>query len=330
MADRYEGLKPEIADKLKRYENVYFIWDKPVPFCDTLSVYPVTMTDYEMFLFCSSCFTLNRKDDPVGLTKSNLGYLFYKMQLPRNENNPEEDGPTWSYKFQKLCEIIFHIQNGLKCKECGQVVSYQSPEFAKFLADTQTFVQNMREEEITNDTDSPKLVCSKCQKTDFIEMVKIVVDPKTKKEVLFVDGQCITSQDFDLLRQLVLYQNFPKYSDDSWVDKKLREDHEERQKLLQKTQGNVHASLEKKMVSLSIATSYSLEQIYQMSMRKFTMALESIDDLINYKIMKTAAMSGFVKLEKGQTIEHWIYKKETGEYDHYQDLESVKAEVKSL
>ena len=69
-------------------------------------------------------------------------------------------------------------------------------------------------------------------------------------------------------------------------------------------QNKLGASVERKMVCLSIATNYTFEQIYNMSIRKFMMALNIVDDLINYKIMKTATMSGFVSLPKGQTIEH--------------------------
>ena len=100
--------------------------------------------------------------------------------------------------------------------------------------------------------------------------------------------------------------------------------------ILQQNQGDLRATLEKKVVCLSVATSYPLEYIYGMTMRKFTMALGTADDLINYKIMKTATMSGFIKLEKGQTIEHWIYKKEKDEYGYLQDVDDVKSRVNNL
>ena len=61
------------------------------------------------------------------------------------------------------------------------------------------------------------------------------------------------------------------------------------------------------------------------------MALNIVDDLINYKIMKTAAMSGFVSLPKGQTIEHWIYKEEKDMYgDSYKSKDELDSQVSSL
>lgn len=87
---------------------------------------------------------------------------------------------------------------------------------------------------------------------------------------------------------------------------------------------NLSATLEKKVVCLSIATNYTFEQIFNMTIRKFTMALATVDDLINYKIMKSATMSGFVKLEKGQNIEHWIYKEDKDMYGDYKDADSAQ------
>ena len=122
----------------------------------------------------------------------------------------------------------------------------------------------------------------------------------------------------------MLYENFYDYADDSWVDPSLKKDHDERLRLEQQ-KNDLHASIEKKVVCLSIATHYSFAEIYDMSIRKFSLALATVDDLINYKIMKQSVMSGFVSLPKGQTIEHWIYKPNKDMYgDAYKTLDAVK------
>lgn len=211
-ADRYEGLKPEIAEKLKRYENDYFRWDKPVPFCG-LMVYPAKITEYEVFSSCSSVFTINRKDDHIGITMTNLDYLNYKMQNKKDEKSKEE-AAILSYSFQKICEIIFHIKNGLKCQKCGHVMSYDSKEFSQYLSDLQDMAVKIQKGD-TEDAVAPQLKCPSCEEEKFTEMIKIIVDPNTKKSSLLIDGHIITSRDFDLLRQIVLYQNFPDYADDS-------------------------------------------------------------------------------------------------------------------
>jgi len=101
--------------------------------------------------------------------------------------------------------------------------------------------------------------------------------------------------------------------------------------LQQKAGADVQASTERKMVCLSIATNYKLEEIYEMSVRKFTIALGAVEDLINYKIMKTALMSGFVKMSKDNKIEHWIYKKPVDIYgDSYKDAEQTQSSLSNL
>ena len=87
---------------------------------------------------------------------------------------------------------------------------------------------------------------------------------------------------------------------------------------------DLHATIEKRVVCLSIATHYSFDEIFSMPIRKFNLALSTVDDLINYKIMKQSVMSGFVSLPKGQTIEHWIYKPNKDMYGDYKSVDEVK------
>jgi hypothetical protein len=158
-------------------------------------------------------------------------------------------------------------------------------------------------------------------------MMKFVEDPETKKHTLYIDGQQISSKDFDRLRYIVLYQNFPDYQDDSWVDPAIKADYEERMKL-ERAKNDVHATIEKKIVCLAITTSFSLEYIYDMSIRKFTMALATVDDLINYKIMKTASLSGFVQWPKDKPIDYWIYKPYRDMYgENYKSLDEASKGV---
>ncbi len=67
-----------------------------------------------------------------------------------------------------------------------------------------------------------------------------------------------------------------------------------------------------------------------MPIRKFTMALSTVDDLINYKIMRTAVSSGFVSLPDGKKIEHWIYKPIKDMYGEYKSMDEATAEANNL
>ncbi len=318
---KYGQLKPDLVSMLKSYDYDYFREDKPVPFCGLL-IYPAQVREYEVFSSCCGCLTLNKNDDPKGIALSHLDYLIYKMQIRENG-----EGAQWSYRLQKLFEIIFHIDNGLKCKKCGHVIRYDDEVFVNFRSQLNEFVKNPKK---ATEGDVPKLVCPDCQGAEFIEMIKIVQDPTSKKYSFLVDGHAITNKEFTKLRQIVLYQNYPDYVDDSWVDPEVKRDHDEKMRLEQQ-KNDLHASIEKKVVCLSISTTYHIDDIWGMPIRKFTMALSTVDDLINYKIMKQATMSGFVSLPKGKNVEHWIYKPNKDMYgDSYKSTDEVKSSTSGM
>lgn len=338
---KYGQLSQDIVNYLTELEYTHFREYKPVPFCGLL-VYPATVREFEAFSNATGCLTLNKNESIQGIRTSNLGYLFLKMQDPK-------EGRMWSYRFSSLCEIIFHIKNnGLKCKKCGEVLEFQSSEFQQFIQDAQKYAEYINKkinspkvqtteainENIENKEEIPQppsLKCPKCGGTDdFAEIIKITQDPTTKEYKLIIDGHEISSQDFNKLRQLVLYQNFADYVDDSWVDPSLKKDHDEKMRLEQQ-RNDVHATIEKKVICLSVTTSYKVNEIYDMPIREFTLLLSTVDDLINYKIMRQAVSSGFVSLKKGEKIEHWIYKPDKDMYgDSYKSVDQIKNEVSNL
>ena len=130
---------------------------------------------------------------------------------------------------------------------------------------------------------------------EYIENL-IVKETKITKEMLEKYRREDWIMDLELARELEVVN-----------DVKIMKDYEEKMKL-ERQKNDLHATLEKKIVALSISTHFSFQEIYDMTIRKFTMALTTVDDLINYKIMKTASMSGFVQWPKDHPIEHWFYK----------------------
>ena len=250
---------------------------------------------------------------------SHLDYLLSRTQV---EN--ADEARVWSYRIHRLFELVFHIKNGLKCNKCGHVIGYSDPEFLDYAKAMQEVIAKMAAGEIQGVPESPpSLKCPECDGMDFTEMIK-AVQGDDKRYSLIIDGHAINKADFNKFRQIVLYENFYDYADDSWVDPSLKRDHDERIRLEQQ-RNDLHASIEKKVVCLSIATHYKFAEIYDMSVRKFSLALATVDDLINYKIMKQVVMSGFASLPKGQTIEHWIWKPNRDMYgDAYKTLDAVK------
>lgn len=198
---KYKGLKPEIASEIQGYETAYFREDKPVPFANGLLLYPATMRDYETFSMCTSVLTLNKNEFKEGVRMTNLEFLLYKIQTQN------EEGQLLSYKLQRLLEIVFHIHNGIKCTSCGHIIDYKGVELMQY-------IQKLQEAREKGEVPE-KLSCPKCGGSDLIDMIKFGREPDKNKPVLFVNGQMIRSKDFDRLRQIILFQNFSDYRDDS-------------------------------------------------------------------------------------------------------------------
>lgn len=316
--DRYKGLSESLADELRKDEIEYFKLDLPVPFHGFL-LYPATVRDYEKFASASACLSLDKNKTPEGIRMTNLDFLVSKM-------NDKKEGPAWSFRFNSLIEVVFHLKNGLKCKKCGNIIEYHSDIFVKFLNEVQNLLANPPKQ--GEKFEEPKLICDKCGNEDqsqYLEMIKIVKDEKGKHYSFLIDGKTVTSQMFNDLREIIMYQNFSDYQNDSWVDPDVKADYEERLALEQKANAGATASLERKIVGLSIASNYKLSDIYDMTIRKFAMALSLVDDLINYKITRSAMMSGMVSFPKGFKLEHWLYKTEKDMYgDGYKTTDQAQ------
>lgn len=282
----------KILEEIKILEEKYFTFDAPVPFCG-LKIYPVTVRDYTNFLIVSDCFLLNKNETAEGIPMTHLDFLLNKLV-------DKEEGRMWSFKFSRLLEMIFHIQNGMKCKGCGKVLS-----FDEYVGQLQKLNTDKKEGE---SLEGVKCECG----GDFYEMIHFEPDEKTKKRMLIVDGHTIKTKDFDLLRKLVIYQNMPDYHDDSWVHPEIRADQAKKNEILAKKDGPNMANLERKIVCVAAKSAYKIDEIYNMTMRKFIMLLGVIDDAITYETTRVGLMTGLVS-HKGP-IDHWVYKKDKGMY----------------
>ena len=69
--------REEILSLIKYYEQAYFTNDEPIPFKDGLIIYPVLVKDYYQFYACIYCFKVNKNDDMVGVSMSDLDYILY-------------------------------------------------------------------------------------------------------------------------------------------------------------------------------------------------------------------------------------------------------------
>ena len=98
-----------VKQNIQQFEQIYFTHDEPVPLKDHLLIYPVLVKDYNLFYSLIDIFTINKNEDPNGISMSHLDYFIYLMQ-------PEHEGSEiFTRKVISMFELIFHIKNGIRC-----------------------------------------------------------------------------------------------------------------------------------------------------------------------------------------------------------------------
>ena len=285
------NLPKEIVNELYRLNEQYFQFDKPIPFKEGLTLYPVNIQHYDEFLAASECLTLNRMECIEGIGTSNLGYLLLKM----NDKSKPEEASKYSQYLIRMCELVFHIQYGVRCGKCGKIYNYYD------------FLSKALDKEHIFHCDCYK--GEDGEEDEFDINIKYQTNKETNQKELLVNGITITVKEFDLLRQIIMYQNLPDYKDDSFVDPILREDQRKKQELLAQKNKTGTATLERKIVCVAAKSNYKIEEIYNMTIRKFLMLLSAIDDAMNYECTRIGLMTGMVSMK--EPVEHWIYKKES-------------------
>lgn len=272
----------KIKDNLEMYEQVYFTHDESVPLKGHLKVYPVLVKDYNLFYSCIDIFTINKNEDPNGITMSNLDYFIYLMQ-PEQPNSE-----MFTRKAINMFELVFHIKNGIKC-ECDKnndtYISYE--DIYKFIAEKE---QNAQGELSNEDIMKYFYEIKKCPKCGKIrdDLIKFNDLPNGKKD-LIIDGVEIDKTTFDELRTLVCYYNMPDY-DDEYVDPELEAELEEAAKL--ENPNAVSPSLEKQETCLVASTAYRYSDIKELSIRKLTLLLRTVDKKLHYFAYRQAEASG--------------------------------------
>lgn len=304
---------------IKFYEQIYFTHDEPVPFL-SLNIYPVLVKDYYPFYAALSIVRMDKNEDIEGISMSNLGYLFHKIE-------DEENGKAYFNQLVSLLEIVFRIKDGLKCPKCGSVITYETiqEEIKKI---------NLIEEQDKKDKILQAYIrtidnCSHCSTDENIvtreQVIKIY--KKNNKPILSIDGVEINKNNYDLLRNIILYYNLPDY-DDEYIDPELKKELEEVARL--KNPNSVQPSLEKQMSCIISATgAYTYESLKELSIRKLVLLLRTIDARLHYFAYRQGELSGMVKFEK--EIDHWIYSSDKkNKYEDIMSLDSLKNKLKDV
>lgn len=132
------------------------------------------------------------------------------------------------------------------------------------------------------------------------------------------------SNDFMEIREIIAEQNSLDLPDEK-IQKTVRDSLEKAKKFKQKLSKNKPASFEEQMVALSVYTGWELEKIYEMSYRKFIMAVLRANQIIMSNIYLNASMSGFVTFKDKSVLKGWIA--DISDEDRYGDVKMDSQEL---
>ena len=134
--------------------------------------------------------------------------------------------------------------------------------------------------------------------------IKYAKDEKNKT-YLVIDDEIYDSGDFEEIRKIICDYNEIEMIDES-ISKEVRDKMREADRLRMKVNGNKMGSLEDQIVAIMISTSLSVDDVKELSIRKFSKILERADLKLHYEIYLSASMSGFVKFKDNSFIKHWL------------------------
>jgi hypothetical protein len=160
-----------------------------------------------------------------------------------------------------------------------------------------------------------------------IDMEKIIIGYNASNHVeIEIDGISINSNELDEISSVIMEQNMVEVPDYT-IQKEIRDRIEEGRRIRSKMNNQKFASLEDQIVSLSIATGLPLEQIYDMTYRKFMKSITRMDLLIHYKIYLQSSMSGMVTFKDTSFIKHWLNELDTNSNSDMVEMDAMQKKL---
>jgi hypothetical protein len=119
-----------------------------------------------------------------------------------------------------------------------------------------------------------------------------------------IDGQEYNSTDFDEIKKIITEYNCIDVPDEM-IQKEIRDADKKAKEMRSRNSGKM-ASLEDQIVCVLISSGLSLEEISNLSIRKFIKILERADAKLHYEIYLSASLSGMVEFKDKSFIKHWL------------------------
>lgn len=296
----------ELKHKIEFLTQFYFEDDKPIPWIEDLIIYPVLVTDYYKFHTSIECMTMDKNKDisGVGLPMSHLEYLIHRMKDP-------DTGKIVTNQFISMLEMTFHVKNGLFCDN-PECCNYNTLDDGTHELKPREEIALMLYDDIWNNfskiTDEQKRtkffqessICPCCGKKK--REVFTIGKNSNGKDLLYIFDTVINSKQYDELRQIVCRYNMLDW-DDAYIDPELEAELAEKSKMENKDM--VTPTLEKQKAVLCVRTTYKLDELDALTLRKLSMLIRTSDAVLHYQIYRSASMSGLVTFKS--EIKHYLY-----------------------
>lgn len=122
----------------------------------------------------------------------------------------------------------------------------------------------------------------------------------------FKIGETIyNSQDFDEIKKIISEQNVFEFPDEH-TQKSVRDKIEEARKFKERINKSKIASLEEQVIALSLFYKLEIEKIFQMTYRKFVLALKRANHMIMSDLYLGASLGGNVKFKDKSVLRGWL------------------------
>jgi F0F1-type ATP synthase alpha subunit len=137
------------------------------------------------------------------------------------------------------------------------------------------------------------------------DAIKIFLDESGKNAFFQIDNITYDANDFEKIKNIIMQQNCLDPIDTT-ISKEVRDKMLEAEKYKMQQNMTKVCSLEEQMVCVLISTALKLDDIYNLTIRKFSKILQRVDHKLHYQIYLNAQMSGMVKFEGENKLKHWM------------------------
>jgi len=144
------------------------------------------------------------------------------------------------------------------------------------------------------------------------------------KRVIIVDKEIYDASDFNEIRQIIAKQNMLDLPNEK-IQKEVRDNLDEARRFKARLNKSSVAPLEEQLMALSMYSGWKLEEIYELTIRKFILGIRRANHMIMSNIYLTASMSGFVKFKNKDILKGWLA--DIRVEDEYSDVKMTPEEL---